>query len=165
MMELRIKCLMMVREAVCDDDVDYSINGDDVTGAVLGDDGNVVEAVVDGDVDDSVNGDDGTDAVFGDGDDVGDSLNGCSGWISESSDRAETVGDVLNSGNSVVGEDVVVNGYATGSDVIDSGDGFESGDTWRRSDCESEGENSTIIIDSADEMAVERSTLQTRNTQ
>ena len=69
--------------------------------------------------------------------------------------------DECDSGNSVVGDDTG-NGYATGSYASDC-DGFESGDTSHRSDGESEGGDSTSIIDRGDDMALERSTLMTRS--
>ena len=64
--------------------------------------------------------------------------------------------------DSVDGQDVLVDDYEAGSYFSDSEDGFTTGDSWNGPDSDNEGDNSAIVIDSDDEVAVVRSLLKTR---
>ena len=90
--------------------------------------------------------------------DGGVSLNSKNAVISDNSVDGK---NAVISDDSVDGQDVLVDDYEAGSYFSDSDDGFTTGDSWNGPDSDNEGDNSAIVIDSDDEVAVVRSTLKT----
>ena len=78
------------------------------------------------------------------------------------SDNSVDGKNAVMSDDSVDGQDVLVDDYEAGSYFSDSVDGFTTGDSWNGPDSDNEGDNSAIVIDSDDGVAVVRSTLKTR---